>query len=110
MSKLHNIYKLDEQTLIRIEVLWPKRANSQVRHLLRVYLGERRDQSGSRKDMAAAVAQYYKPGMDDYVINPTLVFYMRLLIMDIDFNSVVSHKELSAVLGRRIQRLIKPQG
>lgn len=73
----------------RVKRMWRKRYDPMTRHLIRAYLDERHPGRGvSISDMAAAVKSYYKPGLDDYVLYPSVLHYLKLMAMDLEFDTL----------------------
>jgi len=38
--------------------------------------------------MAESVKAYYKPGLDDYVLYPGVLHYLKLMAMDLEFHTL----------------------
>jgi hypothetical protein len=73
----------------RVKRAWRKRHDPLTRSLIRAYLSERHPGRGvGLSDMAAAVARYYYPGLDDYVIYPGVMHYLDLMALDLRFHTV----------------------
>ena len=72
----------------RVKRMWKLRDDNMTRALIRAYLGDRRNKSGGISQMADSVAKYYTAGLDDYVIYPVILMYLKLMVLDLDFNNV----------------------
>jgi hypothetical protein len=73
----------------RVKRMWKKRHDPMTRHLIRAYLDERHPGRGvGISSMAADVAAYYAPGLDDYVIYPGVLHYLKLMAMDLEFHKL----------------------
>lgn len=73
----------------RVKRMWRKRHDPMTRHLIRAYLNERHPGRGvGISAMAESVKAYYKPGLDDYVIYPGVLHYLKLMAMDLEFHTL----------------------
>jgi len=77
------------EILLRVKKIWNLRHNDKMtKHLIRAYLAERNPLSGlGLSDMRDTVATYYAPGMDDYVIYPVILHNLKLMAMDLEFDT-----------------------
>lgn len=74
---------------LKIASCWKLRHKPLWRSLIRAYIGN--EKGGNRialKDMPAMVAKYWKNN-DDYVIGPGLSNYLKLMLMDTNFDRLV---------------------
>lgn len=73
----------------RLKRMWKRRSENMTRNLMRAYLADRHPEKGvGLLSMAEAVGKYYKPGLDDYVIYPVLLHYLKLMVMDLEFDTL----------------------
>jgi hypothetical protein len=73
----------------RVKRMWKKRHDKMTRCLIRAYLDERHPGKGlGITEMGEAAARYYYPGLDDYVIYPGVLHYLKLMAMDLEFHTL----------------------
>lgn len=73
----------------RVKRMWKKRHDNMTRHLIRAYLDERHPGKGlGITEMGVLAARYYKPGLDDYVLYPGVLHYLKLMVMDLEFHTL----------------------
>lgn len=81
------------EILVRVKKLWKLRhTDKMTKLLLRAYLDERKPTGIGLTTMHESVARYYKPGLDDYVIYPVILLYLKLMAMDLEFDTLYGNK------------------
>lgn len=70
----------------RVKRMWKRRLDPMTRCLIRAYLDERKGKPSGISGLASAVSRFYKPALSDYVIYPTVLHYLKLMTMDLEFD------------------------
>jgi hypothetical protein len=79
----------DSEMAVRLKRMWSRRHECMTRNLMRAYLADRHPGKGvGLLEMAEAVGKYWKPGLDDYVLYPSILHYLKLMAMDLEFDTL----------------------
>jgi hypothetical protein len=86
---MNKVRLTDNEIGSRLKRMWSRRHEPMTRQLIRAYLDDRHPGRGvGLLEMANAVSYYYKPGLDDYVIYPAILNYLKLMAMDLEFDTL----------------------